>query len=258
VSLGFLAAVIVGLPIGIAAGCFPRLYAFLTPVIMFGRNIPIAALLPLMLYLVRFEFYFSTPELRKMGFIFIACVSFIIADTARSIMDIAERYIDTAYTLGASRWQTIMKVLVPLAMPSIFNSCRLMFGIAFGYIMLAEFYKESGGVGGLGYQIQIAEKRSDPARIYLIILIIPLVALAVDQFLAWVQRSLFPYQHPASDGVMNWLMRKGLHTWDDAKRRVLGVPARAKQYLERMSAKPAIADNKPAVATAPKSEEPTP
>ena len=55
-------------------------------------------------------------------FIFIAVVAFIMMDTASAIADVSSRYIDTAYTLGASRRQIILKVLVPLAMPRLFNS----------------------------------------------------------------------------------------------------------------------------------------
>ena len=116
VVLGFVGAVVIGVPLGVLAGCFPRFGAFLSPVVMFGRNIPLAAVLPLLIFVV------SNGEQRKVAFIFIACVAFVIADTARAILDVAERYVDTAYTLGASRWQTIMKVLVPLGMPAIFNS----------------------------------------------------------------------------------------------------------------------------------------
>ena len=72
---------------------------------------------------------------RESMFIFIASVAFIVSDTARAIGDVRESYVDSAYTLGARRWQTIMKVLVPLALPSVFNSLRLLFGLAFGYIM---------------------------------------------------------------------------------------------------------------------------
>jgi NitT/TauT family transport system permease protein len=221
VTLGFLLAVGVGVPLGIAAGCFPRINAFLTPLVMFGRNIPIAALLPLMIMVVRHDFYFSATEWRKILFIFIASVAFIIADTARAIMDVDQRYVDTAYTLGGSRWQTIKKVLIPLAAPTIFGSCRLMFGIAFGYIMLAESIKEAGGAGGLGFQIQMAQRRGQLETIYLIILIIPLIALVIDQFLFWMQRSLFPYQYP-SDGLLRLLVRGINHSWDDVKRMVLG------------------------------------
>ena len=77
-------------------------------------------------------------------FIFIASVAFIMDDTATAIRDVSSRYIDTAYTLGANQWQIIVKVIFPLALPNIFNSLRLLFGIAFGYIMLAEVIRSAG------------------------------------------------------------------------------------------------------------------
>lgn len=218
VTLGFLLSLAVGVPLGILAGCFPRLGAFLAPLIMFGRNIPLAAVLPLLIFIV------PGGEERKVAFIFVAAVAFVISDSERAIRDVAQRYVDTAYTLGASRWQTIMKVLVPLAMPSIFASARLLFGLAFGYIMLAESIKYADDVGGLGYQIQIFQRRGLREHIYLIILIIPVVALLVDQFLFWMQRSLFPYQYGGM-GMLNMVLRGVLHAWDDFKQMFRAKPA---------------------------------
>ena len=208
VSLGFALAMAVGIPVGILAGCFPRLEAFLQPIIMFGRNIPLAAVLPLMIFI------FGTGEPNKVMFIFVAAVAFIISDAARAITDVASRYIDTAYTLGASRWQTIMKVLVPLAAPTIFSSCRQLFGLAFGYIMLAESIKEADSAGGLGYQIQISQRRGIRENIYLIILLIPLVALLIDQVLFWIQRQLFPHVY-SGDGFLRDCVRGTLNLWED-------------------------------------------
>lgn len=214
VALGFLLAALIGVPLGVLAGCFTRFNAFLSPLVMFGRNIPLAAVLPILIFI------FPGGEQRKVMFIFIACVAFVISDTARAIKDVAERYIDTAYTLGASRWQTIIKVLVPLAAPSIFGSFRLLFGLAFGYIMLAESIKYADDVGGLGYQIQIFQRRGFREHIYLIILIIPVVALMVDQILFWIQRKLFPHVF-GGDGVLFYLVQFGLHRWEDLKVAVL-------------------------------------
>ncbi len=209
-ALGFSLALVIGIPLGILAGCFPRFGAFLSPLIIFGRNIPLAGILGLLMFL-------ATGESRKVLFIFIACVAFIIADTAQAIADVATRYIDTAYTLGASRWQTIMKVLVPLAMPAVFSSCRVMFGLAFGYIMLAESTKESDAVGGLGFQILMFQRRGSREFIYLIILIIPFVALVIDLILYWIQRQLFPHIYGGA-GYLQRLARVSLHAWDDLKR----------------------------------------
>jgi ABC-type nitrate/sulfonate/bicarbonate transport system permease component len=209
-ALGFSLALLVGIPLGILAGCFPRFGAFLSPIIIFGRNIPLAAILGLLMFL-------ATGESRKVLFIFIACVAFIIADTAQAIADVATRYIDTAYTLGASRWQTMMKVLVPLALPAVFSSCRVMFGLAFGYIMLAENMREPDAIGGLGYQISMFQRRGSREFIYLIILIIPFVALVIDLILYWIQRQLFPHIY-GGGGYLQRLARVSLHAWDDLKR----------------------------------------
>src|SRR5262245_31686313 len=210
VAFGFLLAIVVGVPLGVLAGCFPRFNSFLSPLVMFGRNIPLAAVLPLLI------FVFS-GEQRKVMFIFIACVAFVIADTAQAIADVAERYVDTAYTLGASRWQTMIKVLVPLAMPAVFSSFRVLFGLAFGYIMLAESMKNPGDVGGLGFEINTFQRRQLREHIFLIILLIRLVALAVDLVLFWIQRQLFPHIY----GGPGWLqrgVRVCVHGWDDLKR----------------------------------------
>ncbi len=210
VVLGFGLAAAVGVPLGVLAGCFPRVNALLTPLTIWGRNAPIAAVIPLTFAL------FGYGELQKAMFIFIACVAFVIADTANAVADVSGRYIDTAYTLGASRRQIILKVLVPLAMPRIFNSLRLLFGLAFGYIMLAEVVQTDNAYG-LGGIINMAQGRGGHRTyILLILMIIPLVALALDRLLYAIQRDLFPYQYGGA-GYLHRLLKAVLAAWDDAK-----------------------------------------
>lgn len=210
VALGFGLAAAVGVPLGVLAGCFPRVNAALIPLTIWGRNAPIAAIIPLTFAL------FGYGELQKAMFIFIACVAFVITDTANAIADISDRYIDTAYTLGASRRQIILKVLMPLAMPRIFNSLRLLFGLAFGYIMLAEVVQTDNAFG-LGGIINMAQGRGGQRTyILLILMIIPLVALAIDRLLYALQRDLFPYQYGGA-GRLHRLVKRALGLWDDAK-----------------------------------------
>lgn len=210
VSIGFSLAAVVGIPIGVLAGCFAPLRALLAPVVIFGRNIPLAALIPLTFFM------FGIGESQKVMFIFIACVAFIIADATNAILDVSQKYVDTAYTLGATRWQTIIKVLFPLAMPSIFNSLRLLFGLAFGYIMLAELIRFGDEAGGLGNLINVSQRRGLREHIYLIVLIIPVIALAIDRILYWCQRQLFPYRY-GSIGILHSMIGGVLDVWNDAK-----------------------------------------
>jgi len=208
--LGFGLATVIGVPLGVLCGCFPRMNAFFLPLSIFGRNIPIAALIPLTFSL------FGIGETQKVLFIFLACVAFILSDTARAVADVGEQYVDTAYTLGASRWQIIMHVLVPLAMPAVLNSLRLLFGLAFGYIMLAESIKLGAEAGGLGDIIITSQKRGLREHIILVLLIIPVVALAIDRLLFWVQRELFPHRYGGA-GLLSQALQALAHRWEDLK-----------------------------------------
>jgi NitT/TauT family transport system permease protein len=242
VAGGFLLATVVGVPLGVLAGCFPAVRAFLTPLILFGRNVPLAALIPLTLFL------FGIGESQKVLFIFLTCVAFIIADVATSLERISQDYLDTAYTLGSNRWQLITKVMVPLAMPSILDSLRLLFGLAFGYIMLAETIKSADDAGGIGYLIGVSQRRNSVelrAHIFLIILIIPVVAFAIDRLLFLAQRGLFPHKY-GGNGWLLQIVRSVSNLWDDFKTTLFKptppfdqlLPASAEDSVEESSVRP--------------------
>jgi len=223
-TLGFGLAASVGVPLGVLCGCFPRVNAFFLPVTIFGRNIPVAALIPLTFSL------FGLDEFQKVMFIFIACVAFIIWDTARAVEEIGSQYIDTAYTLGAGTWQTIGKVLLPLALPSVFNSLRLLFGLAFGYIMLAELVKSGDEAMGLGGLINMSQRRGPLEHVLLILLIIPIVAFVIDRILFLIQAELFPYRYGGM-GILHRLIRAVMHALEDMRIAIMrlarGLPGRS-------------------------------
>ncbi|MEO8028716.1 MAG: ABC transporter permease, partial [Bryobacteraceae bacterium] len=150
VLLGFGIAVLVGVPFGIAAGSWRVLECAAMPVALFSRNIPVAALIPLTIL------WFGIEETQKIMFIFIACVPFVYSDAVHAITSVPDRYVETAETLGASAAQVIRKVLVPLALPDIYKSLRSLFGLAFGYIMLAELINAEHG---LGYLLSTSQRR---------------------------------------------------------------------------------------------------
>ena len=102
-----------------------------------------------------------------------------------------DRYVETAQTLGASPLQIVRKVLVALALPDIYNSLRHLFGLAFGYIMLAELINAQHG---LGYLLMTSQRRGLSEHIILILIIIGLLAYGIDRLLFWFQRGLFPHR----------------------------------------------------------------
>jgi ABC-type nitrate/sulfonate/bicarbonate transport system permease component len=127
-------------------------------------------------------------------FIFMATVPFVFSDASAAVIAIGDRYVETAQTLGAKDWQVVAKVLVPLALPDIFTSLRSLFGIAFGYIMLAELINAKYG---LGYLLSVSQRRGHTDHIFLVLIIIGLLAWGMDRFLLFLQRGLFPYRTDA-------------------------------------------------------------
>lgn len=185
VFIGFGLAILVGGFAGIIAGAWRPLHAFVAPLVLFGRSLPLAALIPLTIA------WFGIDDTQKFMFIFIATVPFIFSDTAAAVMSIHERYVETAQTLGASRLQIITKVLIPLALPKVYTSIRFLFGLGFGYIMLAEVINADAG---LGHLIMTSQRRAIYEHIYMLLLIIGLLAYLIDRLLAFFQKGLFPYK----------------------------------------------------------------
>src|SRR3954466_10460423 len=185
VLIGFGLAVVIGMPLGILAGSWRVVEAAGAPLALFGRNLPVAALIPLTIL------WFGIDETQKVMFIFIATVPFVYSDVVAAIANVPDRYVETAQTLGATPLQIVRKVLVALALPDIYNSLRHLFGLAFGYIMLAELINAQHG---LGFLLMASQRRGMSEHIILILIIIGLLAYGIDRVLFWFQRGLFPYR----------------------------------------------------------------
>jgi NitT/TauT family transport system permease protein len=185
VFAGFLLAVIVAVPLGILAGSYRALESFLAPISVALRNVPVAALVPLTLL------WFGIGESQKVLFIFIACLPFAFADACSAVLAVPDRYLDTARTLGANQRQIVLKVLIPLALPSIVHSFRALLGMSFGYIMLAELVNAGNG---LGFLLNQSQRRGLIEHVYLILLVIGLLAWLINFALRHMERAMFPYR----------------------------------------------------------------
>jgi len=185
VGFGFVLGLVVALPIGILMGSFGTGRSTFAPIVTASGYIPIATLVPLTMS------WFGTDESQKVVFLAMAFCIFLLPMVVRAIDAVPDIYLRTAYTLGATRWQIVRRVLVPVALPDIWHSMRLAFGIGWSYLVVAEVVVRNGGLGDLS---DTARRRSMSGRVYLVIVIITLIAWVADIIWARLGTLLFPYR----------------------------------------------------------------
>ncbi len=185
VSLGFLIGIAVAVPIGIFMGSFGSARAVFNPVMTASGYIPIATLVPLTMS------WWGTDEKQKILFLAMAFGIYLLPLTVKAIDGVSEVYLRTAYTLGATKWQAIRRVLVPIALPDIWHGMRLAFGVGWTYLVLTEALVI---VDGLGALVQMSQRRGPREHIYLVIVVITIVAWVFDLVWERIGQVLFPYK----------------------------------------------------------------
>jgi NitT/TauT family transport system permease protein len=184
VTTGFALAAIVALPLGVYMATFPAMAAFFRPLALIGAYVPIVVFVPLTLA------WFGLNETQKVGFLFIGCFVALLPLVIKSISNVPAAYLDVAVTKGATQWQLVRHVLFPVAQANIWDHLRGVYGVGWGWIILAEVVNAERG---LGYLISISERRGHTAAIFAVIMVIVFIAVVCDQLWRLGGRLLFPY-----------------------------------------------------------------
>ena len=185
VTAGFALAAIMAVPLGVYMATFQPIAAFFRPLSLAGAYVPIVVFIPLSLS------WFGTGETQKLGFLFIGCFVALLPLVIKDTADVPAAYLDVAVTKGASQWQLVRYVLFPVAQASIWDHLRGVYGVGWGWIIMAEVVVRPDY--GLGALIATSERRSQPGSIYAVIIVIVLIAIACDQLWRLGGRVLFPY-----------------------------------------------------------------
>ena len=182
ITLGFMAAALVAIPLGVLMGTFPALKIWVEPLTGPLRFLPITAVTPL------FVLWFGVDETMKVAFLFLGTVVYLLPIVVEQIENVDSVYLETSYTLGASPWHVITRVLVPAAAPGIWEACRVIYGIGWTYVILAELINARYG---LGYLITLSAKRGRIDWIYALVFVILLLGIGTNKLFLIGARKLF-------------------------------------------------------------------
>ena len=185
ILVSFLAAALVALPLGILMGAFEPINRLMEPVMAPMRYLPISAFIPLLIL------WLGIGESQKIAFLFLGVFVYLLPVVVTAIRAVPEELVQTAQTLGASRLQVVRTVLVPHALPDIFDSFRVMNAISWTYVILAEFVNAREG---LGYLIQLAGSHLKTAHVFSGIIVIGIIGLATDGLIRLVNGVFFKWK----------------------------------------------------------------
>src|SRR6266496_4424088 len=107
IALAFLLASALALPLGVLMGAFDPINRLFEPIVAPLRYMPITAFIPLLIL------WFGIYEKQKIAFLFLGTFVFLLPVVVDAIRAVPEELVQTAFTLGASRAQIVLTVLVP-------------------------------------------------------------------------------------------------------------------------------------------------
>ena len=117
----------------------------------------------------------------------------MVRDLAAHVGAIPEEQLIKAQTLGASTWQTALRVALPQAMPRLFMAVSLALGPAWVFLISAEAIAADVG---LGYRIFLVRRYLSMDIIIPYVVWISLLAVLMDVALTLISRRTFPWAYP--------------------------------------------------------------
>ena len=185
VLMGFLIGCLVGIPLGFSLALSRVINRLFDPIVEFFRPMPPLALIPLVIL------WLGIGESAKIFLLFLAAIWIMALATRSGALATNISKIHAAYTLNASKTQILFRVILPNAMPEIFTGMRVCMGVCWGTVVAAELVAAEAGVGMM---IMVASKFLSTDIVVLGIILISVVAYAIDLIMRYLEHKLIPWR----------------------------------------------------------------
>lgn len=171
-------AVVVSVVLGILMGAFTPVESLLLHFVGGLAKLPPLAVLPIIFI------FQGAGESAKITIIALGIAPTMILDIVQRVREVPQELVTKAYTLGASTFEVVLRVLAPIAWPSVLTSIRLALGPAWVYLIASEAISADSG---LGYRIFIVQRQLGMNIILIYVLWIMTLGLAFDALLrGWI------------------------------------------------------------------------
>ncbi len=188
--LAFVVATVAGVLISFLFVQSKRIETALFPYAVLLQVTPIVAVAPLIIIWVK------DPTISMVICATLVALFPIIANTTLGLRSI-DPDLQAYFKLNrATRWQSLVRLRIPSALPYFFGGLRISSGLALIGAVVAEFVAGTGGTGsGLAYQILQAGFQLDIPRMFAALLLISLTGIALFAAMSWLSKKALGAWH---------------------------------------------------------------
>ena len=186
VTIGYLAAAVVGIALGILVGTSKLMSKALDPIFQFLRVVAPLAWVPIALAALR------QNEPAALFVIFITAIWPILINTSVGVRQIPSDYNNVAKVLQLSKQEYFWNILIPATIPYIFTGLRIALGLAWLAIIAAEIVMS--GIVGIGFFIWNAYQNNQVSEVILAVVYIGAVGLLLDKLMVWLESRIVPQE----------------------------------------------------------------
>jgi NitT/TauT family transport system permease protein len=172
VAVGFGAAVVSGLPLGLALGWYPSARQVVNPVLQLLRPISPIAWIPIAII------FFGVGDAAAIFLIFLGAFFPIVVTCVNGVSNVPPMYRRAGRNFGLSAIELLRRVIFPAALPHIIVGLRIALGIAWLVVVAAEMIAVDSGLGYLVIDARNSGKRYD--LVVAAMLLIGAIGLALD------------------------------------------------------------------------------
>jgi ABC-type nitrate/sulfonate/bicarbonate transport system permease component len=183
--VGYGVAIVIGVPLGLVIGRFWIAEAALGILVTGGYAMPLVALVPLLVL------WFGLGFAVKAAVIFLMSIFPICINTWLGVKSVPKTLIDVGKSLVASDAVILRRIVLPATLPYIMAGIRLAVGRAVVGMVIAEFFTQISGLGGI---IINAANNFDTAIMFVPIILLMVLAVGLNWLIGRFERLVAPWQ----------------------------------------------------------------
>ena len=183
--IGFITAMVIGIPMGLVMGYFKASRLLLNPMFEVIRPIPPIAWIPIVIL------FLGIGMPAKVFIVFVAAFVPCVINSYTGVKLTNPVYINGAKTMGAGHVRIFTKIWIPSAIPMVFTGIRLSLGASWSTLVAAEMLASTNG---LGYMIQMGRTIIRPDIIVVGMLVIGCTGALLSFVLGRIERHIAPWR----------------------------------------------------------------